>query len=298
LRAPSKKQLAHLALLTVAIIYGINYSIAKDVMQGYVGPSGFILIRAIGATTLFWLLAGVLHREKLERKDFLRVALSGAFGVAINQLFFFNGLSLTSPISASVIMTTNPIMVLLLSAVALKVPLTWPRIAGIALGMSGALFLITRGGNLGALFTSDDALGNLFILFNALSYAAYLVTVKPLMAKYEALTVIKWVFLFGMLYVLPFGFNQFMAVDWGNMPGYIAWEIAFVVVCTTFLAYLLNIYALKTVTSTTVSFYIYLQPLVATTTALLLGLDELSTTLLISAALIFSGVYMVSFYKR
>lgn len=295
---PSKKQLAHLALLSVAIIYGLNYSIAKDVMQGYVGPSGFILIRAIGATTLFWILAGILHREKLERKDFLRVALSGAFGVAINQLFFFNGLSLTTPISASVIMTVNPIMVLILSAIALKVPLTWPRILGIALGMSGALFLITRGGDISSLFTSDAALGNLFILLNALSYAAYLVTVKPLMARYKALTVIKWVFLFGMLYVIPFGLTQFMAVDWSNMPAYIAWEIAFVVVCTTFLAYLLNIYALKTVTSTTVSFYIYLQPLVATIAALLLGLDALSATLLISASLIFSGVYMVSFYKR
>ncbi len=294
----SKKLYAHAALFAVALIYGLNYSIAKDVMEGYVAPSGFILIRALGATSLFWLLSAFLHREKLAQKDLLRVALGGALGVAINQLFFFNGLHLTTPISASVIMTTNPIMVLILSTIALRVPLSPARIIGIALGMSGALFLITRGGDLSSLFTSDAALGNLFILINALSYAAYLVTVKPLMGRYKALTVIKWVFLFGTLYVLPFGYTQLAAVDWGNMPPFIAWEIVFVVVCTTFLAYLLNIYALKTVSSTTVSFYIYLQPLVATLAALALGKDQLSFVLLISAALIFSGVYMVSFYKR
>ena len=282
----------------VAVIYGLNYNIAKDVMQGYVGPSGFILIRAVGAVILFWSLALFTSKEKIEKKHFLRLAASGLFGVALNQLCFFNGLSLTTPISASVIMTVNPIMVLILSAIALKVPLTWPRIVGIALGMSGALFLITRGGNLSSLFNSDAALGNLLVLLNAASYAAYLVTVKPLMSKYKSITVVKWVFLFGMLYVIPFGFSQFMAIDWVAMPSLIYWEIAFVIVFTTFLAYLLNIYALKIVTSTTVSSYIYLQPLVATLSALFLGMDTLSATLLISASLIFSGVYMVSFYKR
>lgn len=267
-------------------------------MQGYVQPSGFILIRAIGAVILFWGLALFISKEKLDKKDIGRIALSGLFGVALNQLCFFNGLSLTTPISASVIMTVNPIMVLILSSIALKVPLTWPRIVGISLGMAGALFLITRGGNLSSLFNSDAALGNLLVLLNAASYAAYLVTVKPLMTKYKSITVIKWVFLFGMFYVIPFGLTQFMAVDWVAMPSLIYWEIAFVIVFTTFLAYLLNIYALKIVTSTTVSFYIYLQPLVATIAALAMGLDTLSATLLISASLIFSGVYMVSFYKR
>lgn len=294
-----QKNKAHIALLAVAIIYGVNYSIAKDVMLGgYVKPSGFILIRAMGATALFWILASLLHREKLERKDFLRVAVSGVFGVAANQLFFFNGLDMTTPIAASVIMTINPIMVLVLSAIAARVPLTLPKIIGIALGMSGALFLITRGGQIHHLFTSEGALGNLFILLNALSYAAYLVIVKPLMGRYKSLTIIKWVFLFGMLYIIPFGYTQLLQVEWSPMPGFIYGEIAFVVICTTFLAYLLNIYALKIVSSTTVSFYIYLQPLIATLAALAFGQDELSMLLIGSAALIFSGVYMVSFYKR
>jgi drug/metabolite transporter (DMT)-like permease len=295
---PDTKIAAHLALLAVAIIYGINYSVAKDVMPEYVQPLGFILIRAIGGTVLFWITALFLGWEKVKAKDLGRLALSGFFGVALNQMAFFEGLNATTPINAAIMMTINPIIVLMLSAILLKEKLRLSRIIGIGLGIVGALFLITHGATSLHVFSSKDSFGNILVLLNAASYAAYLVVVKPLMKKYKPITVIRWVFLFGLIMVIPFGYKQIGEVVWNSFPSFIWWEIGFVVLCTTYLAYLLNIFALKTVTSTTVSFYIYLQPLIATITAVLMGKDHLNVTLIISALLLFSGVYLVSFYKR
>lgn len=292
------KILAHLALLAVAIIYGLNYSIAKDVMPNYIEPLGFIFVRAIGATALFWIVSIFYKREKIQKKDWGRLVLSGLFGVALNQMLFFKGLNATTPINAAIMMTINPIMVLMLSAIFLKDKLKLSRIIGIGFGIVGALFLITKGAQTLDIFSSDSSIGNILVLLNAASFAMYLVVVKPLMNRYKPITVIKWVFLFGFLMVIPFGLGEFEAVDWLNMPRFIFLEVLFVVVCTTFFAYLLNVYALKIVSSTTVSFYIYLQPLVASIAAIALGKDKLTLTLIISASLLFLGVYLVSFYKK
>jgi drug/metabolite transporter (DMT)-like permease len=293
----NKQLLAHGALLAVAIIYGLNYSIAKDVMPNYLLPRGFILVRVAGAVILFNLLSLFFPREKVAKEDYLRIALAGFFGVAANQLLFFEGLNITTPISAAVIMTTNPIMVLSLSAIILKVPLSPAKIIGIVLGITGALSIIYQGSN-GNLFNGGESLGNTLVMLNAFSFASYLIVVKPLMAKYKALTVVRLIFMAGLVMVIPFGASQFTEITWSEMPSLIYWEVGFVVIGTTFMAYLLNVYALKTVSSTTVSFYIYLQPLIAAIAATILGTDQLSMGMISSAILIFSGVYLVSFYQR
>jgi drug/metabolite transporter (DMT)-like permease len=293
----NKQLLAHGALLAVAIIYGLNYSIAKDVMPNYILPRGFILVRVAGAVILFNLLSLFFPREKVAKEDYLRIALAGFFGVAANQLLFFEGLNITTPISAAVIMTTNPIMVLSLSAIILKVPLSPAKIIGIVLGITGALSIIYQGSN-GNLFNGGESLGNTLVMLNAFSFASYLIVVKPLMAKYKALTVVRLIFMAGLVMVIPFGASQFTEITWSEMPSLIYWEVGFVVIGTTFMAYLLNVYALKTVSSTTVSFYIYLQPLIAAIAATILGTDQLSMGMISSAILIFSGVYLVSFYQR
>lgn len=297
---------AHIALFTVNAIYGANYVIAKGLMPDVIGPSGFILLRVLGACILFWSVF-VFRWERVAWPDLGRMAICAIFGVAANQLFFFNGLSLTSPINASVIMTTTPIIVLILASIILRERITWLRSVGVLVGAVGAVALILAA-------SSEDAgtasrRGDLFILINATNYSLYLVVVKPLMKKYRPLTVIALVFSFGLLYVIPFGYSQFIAVDWVNLAPSQVLSMAFVVVFTTFLAYLLNIFALKLVSPTVSSSYIYLQPILAGSFALwfssstflqrLFGKvmdysNDIDVYKVGCAVLIFAGVYLVS----
>lgn len=212
--------------------------------------------------------------------------------MAINQLLFFEGLNLTNPINAAIVMTINPILVILLSFLIIKESITFRKSLGILLGLVGASILILKGGGID--FSSNHQTGNLFVFINASSYALYLVIVKPMIEKYHPITVMFYVFSFGLLYVLPFGFTNLADVDWRIIPNTIYLEIAFVVVCTTFIAYLLNSSALKKLSPTTVSIYIYLQPILATLFAIFWGVDSLDNQKIMAAGLIFFGVYLVS----
>jgi len=291
LKPQASNFLPHLAILGANIIYGLNYSIAKDVMPAFIKPFGFILCRVMGALILFTLVSS-FYKEKIEKKDFMRLAICGFFGVAANQLMFFYGLNQTNPINAGIIMTSNPIMVLLAAAFILQSRITYTKILGLVLGISGALMILLF--KKGFSFGSDTWVGDLFILLNSTSYAIYLVLVKPLMKKYSPITVIKWVFTFGFIYVIPFGFNQFTEINWATFTPDIWVKFGFVIVGTTFLAYLFNIYGLQKLNPSIVSTYIYLQPLIAAFYAIWVGKDSFTWIKLTAAILIFTGVYLVS----
>lgn len=284
---------AHLALFTVALLYGGNYSIAKIVMDdNHIQPRGFILLRVISGIVFFWTFHFFFIREKIHKKDLFLIGLCGLFGVAINQIFFFSGLKLTTPINASLIMTTTPMLVLLISAIIIKEKITSRKILGIIIGASGAILLITYGRKIQ--FNQTQMLGDLMILTNAVSYGIYLVLVKTLMKRYHPLTVIKWIFTFGIIYILPFSYHEFTAVNWGSFDTTIWLAILYVLIGATALAYFLNAYALKLVNPSMVSIYIYLQPLLASLIALGLGKDQLTIEKIIAGILIFLGVYFVS----
>jgi drug/metabolite transporter (DMT)-like permease len=283
---------AHLALLGANFIYGLTYSLAKDVMPGYLQPSGFVLIRIIGAVSLFWISSLLFTSEKIEKSDWPRFILCGFFGVALNQVLFFEGLSRTSPINAGIIMVTTPILVLLISSLLIREKITMLKTSGIFIGIVGALGLIVFNDHPIAGIEAQS--GDMMVFFNAASYAVYLSIVKKLMHKYQTVTVLKWVFLSGLIFVAPIGYNQAISIEWGQLPLIIWYEIAFIVVGTTFLAYFLNNFALKTLNPTVVSIYIYLQPVLAAFIAIFLGKDEPTVTKVISAILIFIGVYFVS----
>lgn len=302
---PSKRAIliAHLALLGVALIYGASFLIAKNAMQAAVPPRAFIQFRVTGAAILFWILSpwsGSDRIYKLPKNDLFRLLLCAAFGVTTNQLFFFEGLKITTPVNASIMMVSGPIAVLMVGALLVKERITPPKFIGIALGAVGALWLILSGANweLGSLFQSNVAKGNLFVLINATSYAVYLVIVKPLMSKYNALFVIRWVFTFGIFLVLPFGGPQIPTIDWALWDQPILISVIYVIVGTTFLTYLGNIIALKTLHPATVGAYIYLQPLIASILSLLFADEPWSLNMLGGALCIFAGVYFVSFYRR
>jgi len=294
---------AHISLLFVNLIYGANYTIAKGLMPDVVKPSGFILIRVLGATSLFWLLKTVI-KEIPKKSDLHKFAIAGLFGVAGNQLFFFNGLSLTSPLNASIIMTVTPVLVLVISFLVGFEKLSQRKVIGMAMGLVGAIVLIKNSATDNNPVTSLS--GDMMIFTNALSYSIYLVYVKPLMKAYKPLTVITWVFSFGLLFVFPFGWEQMNNVNWRGLNQTEWLSIGFVVLFTTFFTYLLNVYSLKTVKSSVASAYIYLQPLFAMCFSLLFYwlqvYDNAKPTinlLKIACALtIFIGVYLVSFEKK
>jgi len=275
-----------------ALIYGISFTVAKDVMPLYIKPFGFILLRVIGATILFWIAGIFIKKEKIAFMDFSRILLAAVFGVALNMLAFFKGLSMTSPISASVIMVTSPIIVLSFSTIFLKEIATKRKLAGIFIGMAGAALLIIYGREIE---TGENAtFGNLLIFINAGSYALYLILIKNLTNKYNPLTFAKWLYLFGLIMVIPFGFQEFNEIEWSGIPTISLVKIGYIVVFTTFLSYMFNLFAIRKLKPTTLSIFIYLQPVIASTYALLVGSDSLNTLKILATILIFIGVYLVT----
>lgn len=292
----NKRNLALIAAFLATSIYGINHTIAKEVMPIYIGSSGFIMLRLLGATSIFWLLGLFAPKEKIERGDFLKIIFASILGMCINMLAFFRGLELSTPINSGVIITLSPVLVLILSYFFLKEKITIKKILGILIGFSGAVFLILNSSKTG-INAPNIPLGNSFFLLNASAYAGYLIIVKPLTRKYNIFTLMKWLFLIGLIISAPITFNQFIEVKWTELPWFAIWRMGYVVIGTTFLTYLFNIYALKKLSPTTVGSFIYLQPIITILFALITANDTLDTTKILSCILVFIGVYLVSFKK-
>jgi len=288
---------AHLAIIGANLLFGINYAIAKGVMPDHLKPGGFTLLRVITASALFYIFSQIGQKfEKIERTDYLRFVMAGLMGVSFNQLLFLHGLNLSSPIDSSIISTLNPAMVMLIAFLAIGERINFLKITGLVVGASGALLLIFGKGEIG--FNSDHFVGNIMLFFNTLFYAGYLVVVKPLMKKYSPITVMRGVFTVGFFAVLPFGLKDIVVTEWNSIPPSIYGAIIFVLLGPTFLAYLLNSWGLRHVQATTVSIYIYSQPVIATIVAAILGQDMLNVQKIIAATLVFAGVYLVSKSKK
>ena len=289
----NQRTLAILAALGATTIYGLNHTIAKGVMPTHIKPFGFIMLRVFGATVLFWGISFLGPSERIERKDWGRVLLCALFGMAINMLAFFKGLELSTPINSSVLVTTTPIMVTVLSAVLIKEKIRFYRATGIGIGLIGALFLVLYGQEL-----RQDApnipLGNTLFMVNSFFFGLYLITVKKLLKRYHPLTLMKWLFLIGVLLNLPIALPQFMEVSWAELPFEAIWRMAFVVIGTTFLTYLFNVFALTQLKATTVSAFVYLQPLIGILYAVFSGKDTLTGVKILAACLVLLGVYLVS----
>ena len=288
----NEKLRTHLFLFLANLIYAVSFTITKDVVPHFINPFGAIVIRVTVAGLLFVAYKFTFIKERIERKDFGLLILCGLFGVAINQLLFFKGLAITTPINAALMMTMTPILVLILSGIFHDEKITWLKILGVLSGAAGAVLVILSGKEITR--GSGQTMGDVYILINATSYAIFLVIVKPLMKKYHPVTVITWVFIFGWFFVLPVGWKEFSAIEWNSFPTHIWLELAFIVLFTTFFAYLLNTLALKYAAPSVVGIYIYLQPALATLIALVLNRDQFPLIKIIATVLIFLGVYLVS----
>jgi len=282
----------HLALIGANLIYGLNYSIAKLLMPEYIKPLGLVALRSIVATSLFWIFSLFFPREKVEKKDLLYMFSFFIFGVFLNQVFFLEGLNRTTPINASLLMLLNPIMAILFGVIILKESLSGRKIAGVMTGVTGTALLLLGGTN----FTigGGSVTGDILILLTAASWALFLVTIKRMTVKYSNYTVMKWVFLFAVAPNIAIGHNQLLEVSFSAMPVAIILGFVFVTVMTTFVGYGLNTYGLKYVSPTVVSTYVYLQPVIAVVVSLMLGQDRLTWFKVLTALLVFVGVYLVS----
>lgn len=284
---------ALVALFMVQLLYGLNYTFAKTVINdGFVGAFGFVVLRVIGACLMFWLLGLFLPKEEIDRRDYIKFIIAAVFGVFINMILFLKGLELTSPIHASSIMTITPVIILVLSYFILKEAITTTKLIGVFLAFSGALVLTIYGKSVRE--ADNVLLGNTFIFMNAASYSVYVILIKKLTEKYHPLTFIKWLFLFGSLMVLPFGYGDVTRIDLSSFTPYAYFSITFVVIGATFGTYLLNPLALSKLKASTVGAFIYLQPAIAGLFALAMGADEMDLVKLLAMLIIFSGVYLVS----
>ena len=290
----NSRTLALIALSIAALIYGVTFTIAKEVMDVHIKPFGFILLRVGGAAIVFWFLGLWMKNAKpIEKGDYKKIAIAAFFGVGLNMLTFFKGLNFTTPINASVIMVTSPILVLIFSSIIIRERIPKYRILGVFIGLVGAVLLIVYGHSSSA-DASNRVLGNALVFVNAASYALYLVLVKKLIVKYNPIIFVKWLYLFGLIYVLPFGFSEVAEISWQEMPTSIYLKAGFVVLFTTCVTYLFNLYALSKLKPTTVSVFIYLQPVIASIYALFVGSDHLNLVKIIATGLIFTGVFLVT----
>lgn len=294
---------AHLALLVVNVLYGANHVLAKGVMPQFLDPNTFILLRVGGAVLLFWILLLSQKRRQIDRADYWRFAAAGLFGVAVNQLFFFHGLNLSSALNAGIIMALNPLMVFVLAALLTKEKLSAHNYTGVVIGAAGAILLTLSSGSL----PGASLLGDVFLLINALSYALYLVLSKPLLLKYSPIQVITYVFSIGLalLLLFPPTWTNLSNTHFEQIPISAWYKITYVIVGVTFLTYLLTIFGLKYVSATVSAAYIYTQPVMVMLFTVLFSMlgwaadytHTITAQRILYMLFIFTGVYLVSFHK-
>lgn len=292
----TKNTKAHIAVLGANFIFGSNYAVVKYITPSVILPFALNVVRVLASLILFWgLFLFKPGKVKIQRKHIPRFLLCGLTGVVINQILFIKGVSLTTPIHSALLSLATPIFITLIAAWLLREGFTLLKFTGLVLGIGGAamLILLKDSSHSG----SDVLLGDILVLINAISYAFYLVLVRPLMAVYSGIQVLRWIFTFGALIILPFGMQQFISTDWSAFTTTHWAGLLFVAVGATFLAYLLNVYGISLIGASATGAYIYTQPVFAAVIAIFFAGEHFSMIKLVAAILIFTGVYLANMKK-
>ena len=289
----NKRTIALFAAFAATSIFGFNHTIAKELMPDVLSPNALLYCRVVGAAICFWFISLFLKNEKIEVKDFKLIIICAFFGMGLNMITALNGLYNSTPINSAIITTLAPIFIFLISVIIIKEKITRIKYAGVFIGFCGTLTLILL--NEKSISSAPNInLGNFYLFINSISYALYFVLVKPLTKKYSMITIMKWLFLFSIFINMPFGLIEFTEINWVEISGVSLLKISYVVFCTTFLVYLLNLYALKNLKASTVGMFIYLQPVIGILFAIYRGADKLTVADATSVLMVFIGVYLVS----
>lgn len=281
---------AHAALFIAALLFAANYVVAGHAMPAYIEPSGFALWCVFAATVVFWIIHRFISREKIHRDDYPRFIQNALPGVAVYQLFLFNGLNLTPAVDASAMMMATPMLVVAISAFILKETIMREKIIGLLLAMAGAALLLLVPG---AEWKGGYLSGAAMIVSGALGYGLFLLSARPLVRKYEAMTVVKWVFTFGCVMVFPFGYDQALEIRWTGIPAMALSSVFYVILGGTCMAWFLTVFALKTMSPAMVSIYIYLQPFFAGIICLAFGLEKWHWIMIPAGLATLTGVYLM-----
>lgn len=290
----TKTQVGLLCATFVALFYAYNFTAAKEVTPEFMDPFALTWYRVALTGAIFWIIGTILRpKDHIPLQQMPRVALAAFCGVGFNMVTFMWGLSKTTPIAASVLMVTAPIIVLVLSTIMLRERLRWSRILGIIVGFSGTAGLIFLTSAKGA-DASNPILGNFLIFINAVSYSFYIILASKLTQQYNIFTLMKWLYFFGVLFITPFCIMQVLDFDVMNASSHVLLNAGYVVLFATFGTYMLNIIAIRNLKPSVVAVFVYLQPLLATIIAVGLDKDRLTWVKGIAGLLIFIGVYLTT----
>lgn len=288
------KLAGHLAIAGAYTIFGLNIVFCKDIANSAaVSPVVLFTLRAIGAAALFWLISLFMPKEKIEKGDFPRIALASFVGLFVPQMTFLMAITMTTSIDAAILHTLGPIFTMIFAFLFLKEPITGKKAGGVALSFAGVIFLILNSVHEGGASVTSPW-GIVLLLLNSLSFSLYLGLFRPLISKYSVVTFMKWTFLFSLILSLPFSAKGLLQTDYAAIPGLVRWEIVYLIVFATFVAYFLIPFGQKHLRPTLVSMYAYLQPIIAALVSIWSGLDVLTWQKCLATVLIVGGVVLVN----
>lgn len=285
----------HIACFTAYLIFGLNIVVCKDLTSsGAISPLALFTLRSLGAGMLFWLISLFLLKERVERRDLPKIFVASVLGFFLTQISFLMAISRITPMDCSIVASLSPLYTMFIAAYVLKEPLSAQKIGGVVLSLCGVLYLILNSVTSASAVVQTTPIGVLLMIANSLCFSLYLGIFKPTIAKYSVVTFMKWIFLFSTLLSLPFSAKEIVHTDFATLPlSYMA-ELAFLIICATFVTYFLIPVGQKRLRPTLVSMYSYVQPIVAIVVSIYVGMDTLSWQKVLAAVTVFTGVIIVS----
>lgn len=285
----------HFACFTAYLIFGLNIVVCKDLTSsGVISPLALFTLRSLGAGALFWIISMFLPKEQVERRDLPKIFVASVLGFFLTQISFLMAISRITPMDCSIVASLSPLYTMFIAAYVLKEPLSAQKIGGVVLSLCGVLYLILNSVTSTSAVVQTTPIGVLLIIANSLCFSLYLGIFKPTIAKYSVVTFMKWIFLFSTLLSLPFSAREIVHTDFAALPlSYMA-ELAFLIICATFVTYFLIPVGQKRLRPTLVSMYSYVQPIVAIVVSIYVGMDTLSWQKVLAAVTVFTGVIIVS----
>lgn len=293
-----EKTLGHLACFIAYAIFGINIIVCKDLTSSrLISPIALFCLRSLGAGTLFWLISCFIPKEEVTKKDYGKILMASLLGFFLTQMTFLIAIPDITPMDCSIVSSLSPIYTMFIAAYALKEPITLRKAGGVTISFLGIIYLILNSVTGAESTVQTSWTGILLMIANSLCFSLYLGLFKPVITRYSVITFMKWIFLFASAFSLPLAGHELLTFDYSLLSGIYLSELAFLIVCSTFITYFLIPLGQKRIRPTLVSMYSYVQPIIAIVISIWVGMDTLSWQKVLAAAMVFGGVVLVNYSR-